>query len=454
MPGAHDYLSGGEGSDALYGGEGEDVLFGGDGHDYLVGGVGTDRLDGGEGDDTYVFAAGDGATNEFGQNEAILDASGNNTVVFESAVASGLTLTEANGGAYLVIDYGPNDCLLVQGGFLGAVTSYTFADGERLTYAALIGRLMDGVNTSTRAGGQQVITGGKGNNAITATGGHSIISGGRGDDTLIASGGGNTYLYSVGDGTDTITDTSKVDGFTAANTLRFGSGITSTDITLGLGSLLIRLGDDPANAIHIEGFTPSDALATLNAPVIDRFEFADGSVLTYQQLLARGFDLDGTEHDDTITGTSVTDRMNGGAGNDTLSGGAGDDTLNGGAGNDSLSGGDGHDYLDSGAGDDLLSGEAGRDHIRGGDGNDHLFASGTYNGTWIKGSEEAPYQPPANARVVGATWAVYPTEVVLDGEPTTTDTIQANGGDGKRNLSHLPVRNWPAANRDPYRLAA
>jgi len=33
-------------------------------------------------------------------------------------------------------------------------------------------------------------------------------------------------------------------------------------------------------------------------------------------------------------------------------------------------------------------------------------------------------------------------------------SFEANGGDGKPNLSRLPVRKGPAANRDPYRLAA
>ncbi len=97
--------------------------------------------------------------------------------------------------------------------------------------------------------------------------------------------------------------------------------------------------------------------------------------------------------------------------------------------NDGISGYDGDDDIDGGAGDDLLSGCAGRDVIRGGDGNDHIFAGGTYNGTRIRDPQDTPYQPPANARIVGATWAVYPSEVVLDGNTTTIDTIQAPGGD-------------------------
>ncbi|WP_273703716.1 calcium-binding protein [Candidatus Accumulibacter vicinus] len=100
--------------------------------------------------------------------------------------------------------------------------------------------------------------------------------------------------------------------------------------------------------IHIEGFNPENALGQ---PTIDRFEFADGTVLSHAELLARGFDLDGTANADTITGTSVADRIAGKEGNDTLAGGGGNDTLTGGTGDDVLSGGAGDDTYVWGAGD-------------------------------------------------------------------------------------------------------
>lgn len=89
----------------------------------------------------------------------------------------------------------------------------------------------------------------------------------------------------------------------------------------------------------------------------------------------------------------------------------------------------GDDELDGGAGDDLLSGGAGRDIIRGGEGDDYIFGGGTYNGTRLRSPNSTPYQPPANARIIGATWAVYPTEIEIDGEITPTDTLQAVGHD-------------------------
>ena len=165
-------------------------------------------------------------------------------------------------------------------------------------------------NTLTAADSSTTALGGASDDTIAFGGGRGTFSGGRGNDTLIGSGGNNTYLYSTGDGTDRISDTSAktIAGAPAPNTLRFGAGVTAADITLGLGSLLIRVGSDPNDAIHIDGFNPDDALASQS---IDRFEFDDGSVLTHAELLAKGFDLTGTAGDDRINGTSVVGRISG-----------------------------------------------------------------------------------------------------------------------------------------------
>ena len=60
---------------------------------------------------------------------------------------------------------------------------------------------------------------------------------------------------------------------------------------------------------------------------VDKFEFTDGTSITYAELVARGFDIVGTLFDDQLFGTNVVDRITGGAGNDQLEGGAGDDTF-------------------------------------------------------------------------------------------------------------------------------
>ena len=63
-----------------------------------------------------------------------------------------------------------------------------------------------------------------------------------------------------------------------------GEGISRDQVKFGKGSLLIDLG--AGDAIHLEGFDPKDPLA---APLIDSIVFADGSVMTYADILEQGF---------------------------------------------------------------------------------------------------------------------------------------------------------------------
>jgi len=65
-------------------------------------------------------------------------------------------------------------------------------------------------------------------------------------------------------------------------------------IRLRLGSLMLDLGN--GDAVHIGGFDQNDVY---NSSSIGSFEFADGTVLSTAELLARGFDLDGTANDET-----------------------------------------------------------------------------------------------------------------------------------------------------------
>jgi len=172
--------------------------------------------------------------------------------------------------------------------------------------------------------GNDMLIGLGGDDTLYGSGGNDTLIGGAGSDTLMGGTGNDTYVFEAGNGVDTIIDT------VGANTIVFGAGVDPASVTLGLGSLLIRTGNGD-DAIHIQNFNPDDVYAP---PVIDSFQFADGSTLSYTQLLERGFDITGTAGDDILTGTNINDRIDGGVGNDTLSGGAGSDTLMGGAGSD------------------------------------------------------------------------------------------------------------------------
>ena len=92
---------------------------------------------------------------------------------------------------------------------------------------------------------------------------------------------------------------------------------------------------------------------------VDRIEFADGSVLSDDEV--RAMLQAGTAGDDPIWGINSGDVIDAGAGDDQVWAEGGADTVNGGAGSDQLYGQAGDDTLDGGAGDDLLQGGAGSD---------------------------------------------------------------------------------------------
>ncbi|MEH6521140.1 calcium-binding protein [Sulfitobacter sp.] len=100
-----------------------------------------------------------------------------------------------------------------------------------------------------------------------------------------------------------------------------------------------------------------------------------------------------------INGNDGNDTIFGGNDNDNVGGGSGDDAIYGGAGNDALSGHDGADYLSGGSGDDLLAGtylngpgssdsSTGIDTLDGGDGNDILIMNRGEVGTGGDGNDQ------------------------------------------------------------------
>ena len=145
--------------------------------------------------------------------------------------------------------------------------------------------------------------------------------------------GQNTYILPSDHGASGYRITLNNAGFAkdqSGATLRLANDISSDSLTLGFGSLLINFGDDLQ--IHLENFDPQNVLE--GPRDIDRIEFGDGTIMSYETLVSLGFDHSGTDTDDQLIGTSVTDRIMGQAGDDFLQGGRGDDTLSGGSGND------------------------------------------------------------------------------------------------------------------------
>ena len=367
-----DWLSGGEGEDTLIGSTGNDVLAGGNGSDLLIGGAGDDDLlgDVSAGAKFFEWTAtdlADGTRFLYGADSSVLPTVGAADVIY-----AGEGRDHVYGGL-------GNDVLFGEGGD-------DFLSGEAGNDIILGGAGKDTLwgqgGNNPDSGDSDYLDGGENDDILYGGAGDDIMIGGKGIDQLYGGSGRDTYIFNSGDGGDTIWDASD-NTQSNTNILRFGAGISSNNITLRLGSLMLDLGN--GDAVHIEGFNRNNVF---NSSSISSFEFAPsagsgqaGTTLTTAELLARGFDLYGTEGNDTISGTNTTDRIYGLGGTDRLFGDAGQVTLNGGDGSDELQGGDEADTLYGGAaddqliggnGDDVLNGDIGNDELQGNDGSDTL----------------------------------------------------------------------------------
>lgn len=157
--------------------------------------------------------------------------------------------------------------------------------------------------------------------AINGTDQQDVIEGGGGADTLSGGSMGDTYLYSAGDGNDTISEGMDFSDPSQAQDRLVLRGILATDVQLqrdgmdvklvigGTGEI-IRLQDQYRSGYGIE-----------------RVEFDDGTVWTKQFIADAVGAIVGTAGDDQLSGLyGFADRLIGGRGDDRLSGYSGADT--------------------------------------------------------------------------------------------------------------------------------
>ena len=423
-------LQGGDGNDWL---QGHGTLSGGAGNDTLVA---SDTFFENSGD-TYLFNLGDGADTliEYGTADTTQHAASADVVRFGPGILPANVLRSRSGDD-LVLSVSPSlspglgdtasivavsaDTLTIQGWFASStarIEQFVFANGTVWTIADLLSMPLNvtgtagddlllgsdgldnlsglaGNDTIAASSGDDTLSGGAGDDVLEDgegfnllqggdgndwLRGHGTFSGGAGNDTLIASdtffeNSGDTYLFNLGDGADTIIEYGTADTAQhAASTdvVRFGPGILPADITrLRVGDdLVFSIGMGGTDQLTLQGWF-SDATSG-----IEQFIFADGTVWTLADLLVMPFNVTGTAGDDVLLGSDGLDILSGLAGNDTLSASLGDDTLSGGAGDDALYDGLGANLLQGGAGNDWVQGHG---TLSGGTGNDTLVASDTF----------------------------------------------------------------------------
>ena len=319
-------------------------------------------------DDTYVFT-------EQGTDAIIENYSGNNTIKFgEGITLENINFERTEDG--LDIWFNDFDGHISIIGDVGTFTKFEFADGTIITDVKnylkkdvcendyVMGTNTDEVQLIGYDDAH--VTGNDRDNIIFGNSGNTTFEGKGGNDYYESTlGGDDTYIFNLGDGYDTIHD---IGGF---DTIKFGEGITLENIVMlrNLSSNNLEIWfdiEDSNSGITIENYFGNDENK------IERFEFADGTVITDITDLVKLF---GSEDDDITLPENIEEAHLRGqedisaVGNDLdnwMGGNSGDNTFTGGKGNDDFwddqnsseryiyNLGDGHDTIEDYGGVDAI----------------------------------------------------------------------------------------------------
>ena len=340
-----DLLDGGDGNDILVGGDGADTLLGELGDDQLRGGSGDDLLRGGAGDDVYTFGIGDG-DDAIDDSIAVGNRGGTDTVEFGPGIDPADVAVLQSGNDLILTIAGAGDRVTLRGtmdnqGDSERIERVVFADGTIWLHAhlfALATAPTSGNDSFIGGPEDEGLAGGAGDDTLIGNHGNDSLDGGSGIDMLRGGKDDDTYVFGRGYGQDTVADNIVVDNRGGSDTVLLAADLLPADISVvqadGGRDLVIRI-NGTSDQLTLDN-TITDGHAR-----IERLVFADGTVWTYEHMLA--LTTGGTPGDDSISGDSSANFLAGGAGNDTLTGNGGDDRLDGGTGTDVLKGGAGND---------------------------------------------------------------------------------------------------------------
>ncbi|TWO67781.1 tandem-95 repeat protein [Caenimonas sedimenti] len=360
-------------SRTILGSVNDDRLGGGAGDDRIEGLEGDDWMSGGGGADTYVVGAGSG-------HDRLEDAATpgqDNTLVINASLDSVDVGVGATGE--LEIRIGQDSSVTLGGSDrndpLGSssISFIRFTDtGTVLTWADLVEQR--GLITRGTAGDDTLLATPL-HDEVYGSDGNDLFEASTGGDKLVGGAGNDSYTYRRGDGHVLIEDEAY---HLSGNSLRFGEGITLESLARKLrfvsggdsssSTFQIVFGDDFEDVLEITGFDRLNPESGQQG--VDTFLFADGSSVSWAELVQQVFVVEGDEESNTLLGTGVSDRLYGYDGEDSLIAESGDDVLTGGAADDSLEGGDGQDnyVFNAGDGDDEIIDASTRNTITFGEG--------------------------------------------------------------------------------------
>ncbi|WP_272490883.1 calcium-binding protein, partial [Mesobacterium pallidum] len=310
----------------------DDLLRGTWGEEIFDAGLGNDIVLDGRGADIHTFDRGDG------QDRIMVDrsADGYGTIRFGSSIAleDVSAKRDADGNIVLLIAGGDDRITLVDpandpDAIVGQIA---YADGRSQSIAVLARAIPatdgddhviipSGAPTEPEPGTDAF--GRDGNDTIETGRGEDVLYGDLGNDLLKGHSGGDTYVFGLGDGQDTIHDVDELSS-TAVDRIRFEAGIDPADVVVlwaNGGDLVLGIAGTEDRLTIREMFVNRTRDAG-----IEEIVFASGETWDLAEILSRAGT--GTAGDDDIDLGTAGDlaTLAGGAGDDRLAGGRGDTT--------------------------------------------------------------------------------------------------------------------------------
>lgn len=368
----------GENNSSVVGNALDNTIVGNSGNNTITGGLGNDYIESTlGGDDTYIYNLGDGY-------DTINELGGNDKIKFGAGITKD-SLVFVRNNSDLLINFKNADGDIVDGNIRienyfedndKKIETLEFADGSTLTDFEKNVNVLAGENDLNNiwnlsevqlwGDGNYSVIGSYGDETIIGNAGNNTYNPQSGNDTIIDTEGGNdTYIYKHDSNNKFILDIGGND------TVKFGSGIEleSTNFVRYGNNLRVYFPDVNNAFIQIEDYFVDDTHK------IERFEYADGTVITDLTAHLNGIASDGDitltgsqnvgyllgDENISLVGTANDDNAYGNSGNNTYNMGAGDDNITDKLGGDDTyiyNVGDGHDYIiDIGGNDKILFGE-------------------------------------------------------------------------------------------------
>jgi Ca2+-binding RTX toxin-like protein len=213
----NDSLDGGDGNDDLHGGDGQDLLSGGAGEDVLDGEDSADTLQGGAGNDVLSGSAGDDSLDGDAGADALSGGAGDDTLAGGAGVdrlhggegSDWVTFGEAVGPVRVVLHAGYSNGEGLDRDRLMAIENAAGSLHDDLVIGddganILLG--LDGDDVLAGYGGSDDLAGGAGDDWLRGQDGDDVLAGGSGHDTLEGGVGNDVFVFTTGDGLDTVAD--------------------------------------------------------------------------------------------------------------------------------------------------------------------------------------------------------------------------------------------------------